>query len=200
MLVSDLYKKYDIMPQLAEHQLRVGAVGAIVAENWKGEVDLELATKLCLLHDMGNIVKFSELTDPYWRRVQQEYRDRYGKDAHVATKGILAEAGLGHLNRYIDEESELYFAEAGGEELEVASPEAVILLYADFRVKPEGVVSYQERVEDLRERYGGGKSPTWYGWTQAFEKWLNNQVELDPAEIDEAAAKKRWDRLLEVEI
>jgi len=100
----------------------------------------------------------------------------------------------------IDEEARLYFSEATGEELAQAEPAAVIMMYADFRVKPEGIVSYRERVDDLQERYGGGKSPTWYTWTQEFEKWIRSMVAVDPETISEKQVRERWDELLETEI
>lgn len=213
MKIKQLYDKYAIMSQLAEHQLRVGGVGQMVAENWRGGCDETEVTKVCLLHDMGNTVKF-DLSDeavntkmfgrivnlPYWRGVQQKYWDKYGKDAHIATKGILAEAGLADLNKYIDEESELYFSEASEEELMQASVPAVILMYADCRVVPRGIVPYRERVEDLKARYGGGKSATWYPWMFRFEKWLQAQVSIDLSTITEEVVARRWESLLSVRI
>jgi len=223
MVIKELFDKFEVMPQLVEHQLRVGAVGQILAQNWiypirptssgGAKVDVELTTKLCLLHDMGNIVKF-DLSDeaqreaqfgktgnlPYWRKVQAKYRDKYGRDAHAATKGVLAEAGLSELIHYIDEEAELYFSEAGPKELATTNPATVILMYADMRVKPEGVVSYQERVDDLQKRYGGGRTATWYEWTKTFAKFIKEQTRIDPESITEEVVRARWNELLSVRI
>ena len=165
MQVKQLYAKYQIMPQLETHMLRVAGVGKIVAQNWKDGCDAKLATELCLIHDMGNIVKFDLSNESvrakmfgvptdlgYWRKIQKKYWNKYGKDAHVATKGILSEAKLDRFNKYIDEEHTLYFAEANEEELSKASLPAIILMYADCRVKPEGVVSNHEPVDDIKVR------------------------------------------------
>lgn len=212
MNIKQLYEKYDVMPQLVEHQLRVGVVGQIVAENWRDGCDVGLATKLGLLHDMGNIVKL-DLSDEaqrvsvfgkvdnlsHWQKVQKKYWEQYGKDAHVATKEILSDAGLGEMNSYMDEEGELYVGEASREKLETANVESIILMYADFRVKPEGVVSYQDRVDDLYTRYRS-KSPTWYEWAIGFEKWMQEQVAVDLTTIDEALTRVRWDELLQIRI
>lgn len=201
------------MPQLAEHQLRVGAVGQIVAENWRGGCDELLATKLCLLHDMGNIVKF-DLSDeaqrvsmfgkidnlPHWQEVQKKYLDQYGSDAHAATNGILREMGEDKIVPMIDEEVRLYLAEADSQELDKADVPTVIMMYGDFRVIPQGVVSYQDRVEDLRVRYGGGKSPTWLAWTAKFEQWIQERIAVDLDSITEEVVRPRWDALLKVEI
>jgi len=213
MEIRDLYKKFEIMPQLSEHQLRVGGVGQMVAEHWKGGCDKQLVTKLCLVHDMGNVVKFDlseeavktkmfgrQVNLPYWRKVQQKYWDQYGKDAHAATKRILAEAGLVEMKQYIEEEAKLYFAEAKPKELEQAAIPTIILMYADARVVPSGIVSFRERIDDLVKRYGGGKSPTWYESMFSFEKWLKSKLDFDPETITEEVVRERWEQLLSVRI
>lgn len=155
MQLKQLYTQFHIMPQLETHMLKVAGVGKIVAENWRDKCDVKLITDLCLLHDMGNIVKF-DLTKSdgkfgkienmgYWQGVQQTYWDKYEHDAYDATIGILREAKLGKFIAYIEEEEKLYFAEAREQELSKASVAAIILMYSDCRVMPTGVVSYRER-------------------------------------------------------
>ena len=207
MTIKQLYAKYHIMPQLETHMLRVAGVGKIIAENWQGECDTKLTTDLCLIHDMGNIVKFDlrDETDmskfgrienlKHWQEVQRGYWDKYGKDAHDATIGILREAGLPHFESYIDEEERLYFAEAREEQLAKARVESIILMYADCRVIPSGVVSYRERVNDLKDRYGT-RSDTWYDWTFWFESWLQTKVGVDLQSITEASVTPLFDELL----
>jgi hypothetical protein len=156
---------------------------------------------------MGNIVKF-DLRDgidmskfgridnlQHWQKVQQEYRDRYGRDAHDATNGILRDAGLPQFESYINEEKALYFAEAKESELGKASVAAIILMYADCRVIPSGVVSYRERVNDLKDRYGT-RSETWYDWTYGFESWMQKQAKIDLQSITEANVTRLFDEWL----
>lgn len=207
MTIRELYKKYHIMPQLVEHQLRVGYVGKIIAENWVDPCDAQLVTKVCLLHDMGNIVKF-DLSNrdvekfgviaevEFWREIQQQYRDKYGKDANEATSKILKEAQLEEYGKYIAEEAKLYFAEANDAMLSKASVASIILMYADCRVVPKGLVSYRERINDLQERYGGIGTPTWYDWTFWFEDWMQSKVKLDLNSITEEVAQSNFDELL----
>ena len=195
------------MPQLAVHQLRVGAVCKIVAENFCKEVDVQYITKLGLVHDMGNIVKF-DLQDnidrskfgqienlKYWQGVQRTVWEKYGKNAHEATIGMLVEARLTEFVPFIKEEERLYFAEAREEMLDKASTEAIILLYGDCRVTPSGVVSYRERVNDLQDRYGA-RNTTWYDWTFWFEEWMQKQVSIDLNSITEDGVKTLFDELL----
>lgn len=212
MKISDLYAKYQVMPQLATHQLRVASVGKLVAENWKQSADSPFITRLCLVHDLGNIVKFdlSEGVDrskfgeienlKFWRQVQQRYWDKYGKDAHVTTVGMLQEAGLGQYIPPIHEEAKLYFAEAKKPELAKASLPAIILMYADCRVTPTGVTSYRERIDDLKTRYGGSASPTWYEWTYWFDDWMRQQVTIDLDSMTEDSFQPLFDELLTSEI
>jgi len=207
MKIKQIYEKYHVMPQLATHMLRVGAVGKIVVENWKDGCDVKFVTDLCLLHDVGNIVKF-DLTNrneekfgkidnvEYWQKIQADYWGKYGHDAHDATVGILAEAGLTQFIPLIGEEENLYFAEAKEEGLKQAKVAAIILMYADCRVTPEGVVSYRERVDDLKARYGA-RTATWYDWTFWFEEWIQEQVKVDLNSITETGVTPLFDELLE---
>ncbi len=205
--IQDIYAQYQIMPQLQTHMLRVAGVGKLIAQNWKGSCDVKVVTKLCLLHDMGNIVKF-DLRDgidrskfgvienlKHWQEVQLGCWEKYGKDAHDATIGILHDAGLPQFESYINEEEELYFAEAKDSELDKASVAAIILMYADCRVIPSGVVSYRERVNDLKVRYGA-RSKTWYDWTFWFENWMQNNVTIDLQSITEDSVAPLFDELL----
>lgn len=208
MKVAELYQKYQIMPQLETHMLRVSAIGKRVAQNWKSECDTDIVTKTCLLHDMGNIVKFDLSNNAdrskfgpvanlkYWQSVKQDYIEKYGTNAHDATTHILHDAGLEEYIKYINEEEQLYFAEAGEKELLKASLPAVILLYADCRVVPSGIVSYRERINDLVERYGGVRSSSWLAWTFWFDKWMQEQVKIDLNTLTEESLRPIFDDLL----
>jgi len=189
------------------HMLRVAGVGKIIAENWVEPCDTKLVTKVCLLHDMGNIVKFDlKNLDPnkfgeinhleMWQEIQQVYWNKYGKDANIATSKILSEAHLNEYITYIEEETRLYHTEASEVNLATASIPAVILMYADLRVVPTGLVTYRERIDDLQERYGGVGTPTWYGWTRWFEEWMQSQVKIDLNSITESGVTPLFDELL----
>ncbi len=207
MQIKQIYEKYEIMPQLAMHMLRVAGVGKIVADSWIDKCDTKLVTELCLLHDMGNIVKFGFSGKDeskfgkienieHWRKVKQGYVDQYGNDAHDATVGILNDAGLSRFVGYIDEEEKLYFSEAKEAELSKASVASIILMYADCRVIPSGVVSYRKRIDDLKDRYGGVASPTWYDWTYWFDNWMQKKVKIDLGRIDEQMVEPLFGELL----
>lgn len=213
MQVKAVYERYQIMPQLATHMLRVAGVGKLMMKGWKRYVDEELVIRSLLLHDLGNIVKFN-LSDEgqrqikskdkvdldYWQKVQKEMWQRYGRDAHEATKKMLGEIGLDELIPIMEEESILYFSEAESVELELASEAAKILMYCDCRVVPSGVVSYRERVDDLVARYGGKSSPTWYEWMMEFEKYMERSTRTNLKTITEEQVKPLFDELLTMDI
>jgi len=58
MTIQQIYDHYDIMPSLQLHMLRVTAVAAMIVESFNQPLDKNNIIKACLLHDMGNIVKF----------------------------------------------------------------------------------------------------------------------------------------------
>lgn len=161
MTAQDVYEQYKIPPTLAMHMLRVGAVADILCERAQVVVPRKDIVGACLLHDMGNIIKFDLDKIPtgldmgdveYWKEVQREYVTTYGEDEHVATARIAREIGTSEsVVRIIDDIGTSYAATAfEGQDVPV-----LVATYADFRVTPLAVVSLEERIHDLLERYAG---------------------------------------------
>ena len=161
MNILDVYKKYQIMPQLAEHQLRVAAVADLICQNFTQDIDRENIVAGCLLHDMGNIIKFDlqktkalinqDFDLDFWQKVKDDYIKKYGDDEYVATQAIVKELGVSaRIMEIIDSVSFLGAPETA------AGPDfgGKIAQYCDDRVAPAGVVSLEDRFSDLRVRYG----------------------------------------------
>ena len=98
--ITDIYKKYNLMQNLVEHQLRVTAVAEMICETLDVPVDKDLVVRVCLLHDMGNIIKsdlnyFPEFVKPegleYWQKVKDEFIEKHGNEEHFATEKICKE-------------------------------------------------------------------------------------------------------------
>jgi len=158
MTISQIYQQYQIMPQLQLHQLRVAAVGQTICQHVDLDVDQDSVIKACLLHDMGNILKFDlarfpEYLEPegleFWSKALTDFKDRYGDDEHKASLSIARELGV--EPRII----ELIDAMAFEPQVTVAEDdwEAKICDYADMRAAPQSIVSLEERVKDFEERY-----------------------------------------------
>lgn len=154
--ITDIYTKYNILPTLALHQLRVAAVAKVVLEAI-GLQDNDIISA-CLLHDMGNLIKFRltdfpEFLEPegavYWEHKKAEMIEKYGTNEHKATVAIAKEIGVSqHCLECVDA---VGFSQVI--DIQQAPLSHKICNYADMRVGPYGVVTLQERFEDGRKRY-----------------------------------------------
>ncbi len=158
MIISDIYKTYTIPPHLQLHQLRVAAVGKLVAE--VHHADEHTVVSACLLHDMGNIIKFKldrfpEFLEPegyeYWKKVQADFMQKYGTDEHLATLMICDELGVSDAVLGCIRAVGMTKAHAN---IATGTREEQITNYADLRIGPKGLISIQERLADGKVRYG----------------------------------------------
>lgn len=161
MKIGEIYKKYNIPPNLQEHMLRVYGIVLFIENCWIGEkVDWNNVKTIALLHDMGNLIKFKldktpELLGPeqenieYWIRSQREMIEKYGVDEEEATSKILREIGIDEkLIKMISDK-------AFGNSVEISKSNdwhLKILYYADLRTLPMGVGSLESRLTDVRNR------------------------------------------------
>jgi HD domain len=197
--ISDIYTTYKIMPNLALHQFRVAAVARMIARVFPYPLDTEILMQACLLHDMGNILKFrlrlfvnlfpgEDLA--YWESVQKEMIARYGRDEHHATIAIARELGVSE--RVIEVLDAVGFHNWHSTR-EHASWEGKIAAYADSRVCPSGVVSLADRLSDARARYNDVSSDSdserdaIYQCMYDIEKDIFAHLTLKPSEITEAS-------------
>lgn len=149
------------MPTLQLHQLRVAAVAKIITDNFVGNLDKEGVVKACLVHDMGNIIKFDltyfpEFVEPegleYWQTVKNEYISKYGTDEHKATMDIAKEINL--PENVMDCLHNIGFSKST-KNADSVSFENKIAAYSDMRVSPHGVISMEERIDEGNKRYKG---------------------------------------------
>ena len=200
MTVKDIYRKYQIMPQLSLHMRRVAGVGKLILDGWKEEIDRDLVIRTLLLHDMGNIVKF-DLTNQlmpienieYLQNVQRKWWNKYGRDTHQVTKKIVAELGQEGVMEVIDQEHEGY---VNGDTRSILKQDwpAKILAYCDVRVTPVGVVPMKTRIEDLQKRYG--RELSWYDFLYCLEEKVKGMTTTDLSAITEEAVAPFFDEWL----
>lgn len=157
--ITDIYNEYKLMKTLQLHMLRVAAVASMVCDSFDVPIDKEKIVKVCLLHDMGNIIKFQldyfpELNKPegleYWQNVQKEFIEKYGPNEHNATIQIIRELGVSEDIAVLADQNHFHLLceHAAGDDMFVK-----IMHYADMRVGPFGVLSYEGRMEEARKRY-----------------------------------------------
>lgn len=158
MIITEIYKKYKITRSLQEHQLRVAAVARQICDNLSVHVDTESVVKACLIHDMGNIIKFNfknpEWLRPegaeYWKKVQKEFKQKYGEDEHRASLSIAKELRMS--DRIIGYIKTIDFNKTV-ETARRSELEPKICDNADLRVGPFGVVTLHERLMEGKQRY-----------------------------------------------
>ncbi len=187
MQIRDLYNKYNLMPQLREHQLRVGGIVRLITPDHDSIIT-------ALVHDMGNIVKFNNL-DPYWSKVQEKFWNDYGRDEHAATDKILREVGMDRYADYFKEESKAYDNDSlNASYFSAMSKPAMLTLYGDLRVRINGVCSIEERLKDLEERYHYERPER--KWAGEFENYVQTLTSVDLKSINEAMVATQFDTLL----
>lgn len=157
--ITEIYKDYKIMPLLAMHQMRVAAVAGRICDSLDFKINKDDVVKACLLHDMGNIIKFNfdnfiEACEPegkdYWQKVKEEYISLYGENEHIATEIIVKELGKSaYICELINSVSfkklnNIILSDDFGKK---------ICTYSDVRISPYGVVSVKERILEATERY-----------------------------------------------
>lgn len=162
MNILAVYARYRIPSHLQLHMLRVSAVAEYLMEHWHGpDVDQRLIIETLLVHDLGNLMKMDlnsalgmrffdsdEKDKPYWLKVQKQMR-RFGTNSDEVTLSILAEI---QANENV---IRLVRTMTGKAMVEKQTPEIAHQLcwYADMRVGPQGVMSIEERMTDLIDRY-----------------------------------------------
>jgi len=161
MNISDIYNKYSIPINLQRHMLTVAALAELICDNLDGvSVDKDLVVKTCLLHDMGNIIKFN-LDDPSLldeddrqrvdelREIRLQYLKKYGQTPDEATIAIIKEITSDTRIAEICEGGRWEVSHGNDKDF---AWEKKIVCYADMRVGPFGVLPIRERFANLAER------------------------------------------------
>jgi hypothetical protein len=158
MKISEIYKKYQIPPQLQLHQLRVASIGKYLCDNLKVPVDTKEVVSADLIHDMGNIIKFNlnlfpEYLEPegfeYWQGVKNDFIEKYGNDEHVSTELIAGE--ITENKRILE-----ILRHIGASRIDMVNSSNDIAYkianYADDRISVNGVVSFESLVKERQDR------------------------------------------------
>ena len=213
--ITDIYKEYKIMPHLQMHQLRVAAVASIVCDSLDLKLDKKLIITTCLLHDMGNVIKFnldqtksvfglSDIEVEDVRIVKKEFINKYGEDEHEATIKIIEELGLSEKVRYLAGENRFSFMCKHSKEGDLTQK---LIHYADGRVGPHGILSYDERMNDASKRYKGHKLSVHeeerdrlVNCGRDIEKYIFSHSNIKPEDINDESVKEIIEELKNFEI
>ena len=208
MNILRIYDKYHLPENLQMHMLRVAACSNLIIDNWNGpDIDKQAIIRVCLLHDMGNIVKIPEdfSKDEKFIKIRKEYFDKYGTNDHeinleIGKQERLTEKELTILDGKRSRKNE--------ETLKSNSYERKICAYCDQRVAPDGVVSIKERLEDAKIRYKNKPLSVWSNEEKAnhliecslgIEKQIMKHCKLNPEDINDESIRKYIEMLKKYE-
>lgn len=159
MKISEIYEEYKIMPQLQLHMLRVAGVALVIANSYIKSLDKNSIISACLLHDIGNIIKFDLTLFPetlkpkglkYWQGIQKQFVEKYGNDDHEATYRICKELSINP--KALDIVGAFGFNNA--QKLHKTTHiELKIAVYSDMRIAPHGITSLDNRLSEAKKRY-----------------------------------------------
>lgn len=204
MNIIEIYKKYHLPENLQMHMLRVAACGNLIIDNWTGaEIDNKAIIRVCLLHDMGNIVKIPEdfSKDQEFLKIRKKYFDKYGTNDHEINLEIGKQEGLTEQELTILDGKR---SRKNEETLKSNSYERKICAYCDQRVAPDGVVSIKERLEDAKVRYKNKPLSVWSNEEKAnhliecslgIEKQIMKYCKLKPKDINDFSIKEYIEKL-----
>lgn len=204
MNILQIYKKYYLPENLQMHMLRVAACSNLIIDNWNGEeIDKKSIIRVCLLHDMGNMVKIPEdfSKDEEFKKIRKKYFNKYGTNDHEINLEIGKQEGLTEKEIIILEGKR---SRKNEETLESDSYERKICAYCDQRVSPDGVVGIKERLEDAKMRYKDKPLSVWSNEEKAnhliecalgIEKQIMKYCKLSPEDINDDNIKKYMKQL-----
>jgi hypothetical protein len=208
MKIQDIYQQYQIMPSLQEHMLTVAAVAAEICDHFQGPVvDKSSIVSACLLHDMGNIIKFDLTRFPdflkpkgldYWQKIKEDYIERYGDDEFVASELIVEEINVTPRVKELIQAISLLQAKENHFSSDYGRK---ICEYADNRVSPWGITSLSKRLDDLADRYqkthpiDDSKRGDLFNYSLKMEKQIFQYCNISPDEITKSRVSDTIDSL-----
>jgi hypothetical protein len=157
--IREVFTKYKIMPFLQEHLFGVAAVARLITINFSKPLDIGNMTQACLLHDIGNIIKFKlgavpQALEPeglkYWQKVKEEFIKKYGNNEHIASKKIAKELKVSDCVLELIDTIGFSKSEKNYKSKDF---EKKICAYSDQRVGPYEVLSLEERLKEGKERF-----------------------------------------------
>ena len=209
MNILRIYDKYHLPENLQMHMLRVAACSNLIIDNWNGPyIDKQAIIRVCLLHDMGNMVKIPEdfSKDEKFIKIRKEYFDKYGTNDHEINLEIGKQEGLTEKELTILDGKR---SRKNEETLKSNSYERKICAYCDQRVAPDGVVSIKERLEDAKVRYKNKPLSVWSNEEKAnhlidcslgMEKQIMEHCILNSDDINDRTIKKYIEKLKKYDI
>ena len=198
----------EIPKNLQEHMLRTAALAEIILENWSGSaIDKDAVIKACTIHDIAKPMNFnltkqaqfgmSESEIEELRQLQNHIKTNFGDDEHKATVGIAKELRCDPVTvKFIDNLEWEYIPRL----LEANDIGSLIPIYCDMRIGPNGILTLDVRLEELKNRVKGDDYEDNVKNGRALEKLVIDNVRIDLNSLTDEQINERFDKLLNFEL
>lgn len=196
--IEKLWDEWRVPPIIKRHQKQVAKVAFFLAKNLKEKgihVDVGLAERSALLHDLARSVNFENFNDKtedaddieFWKQLKHKYPDtHHGDIAHEILKEQYPEVAEVIKSHTTDNQ-------AG--DISNWTWEMKILTYADSRVMHDKIVSREERNKDCALRgknyYDQLKKETGIDYRQLqitnikkIENEIFSKLEITPEDVN----------------
>lgn len=209
MTVSQIYQKYMTPKNLQEHMLRVTALAKIITDNWTGEdIDSMSVIKACLMHDIAKPVGFntspenqkkynmSDTDIQNQEKLKKYIKDNFGEDEHKAATEMCKTMNLGEGSVSVVDKMEWSYLPGLMKENDLNT---IIAVYCDMRIGPNGILSLQERFDNLKARTGKDHSDL-FADALEVENVLQKNSNIDLNGITDPDLNSLFSDLVNIEI
>jgi putative nucleotidyltransferase with HDIG domain len=160
MKILNIYSKYKIPQNLREHMLRVAALAKAILKSWTGSnLDKQAIIKACALHDIAKPMNFDLKKQKKFGMTPKEIRDlekhqkdlkqKYGNSEHQATINICKDLGCSPKVVKLAGNLEWKYIPKLLKENDI---ESLLPIYCDMRIGPNGLLSVDQRLNELKKR------------------------------------------------
>ena len=188
--------------------LRTASLAMILLENWIGEpVDKKAIVQACVLHDIAKPMEFDLAKQAQFGMSQDEIdeleklqirlKKDYGDNEHQATVKICKKVGCSHTAVRLVNNLEWSYVPRLIKERDIHS---LIPIYSDMRIGPKGILSLNERLEDLKKREGTEDQEEKATNGKKLEMLIVQSVSMDVSSITDNQINENFSNLLEMNI
>lgn len=208
MNVRQTYEKYFTPKNLQEHMLRVASLSKIICDNWIGsKIDMEAVIKACSLHDIAKPMTFdvskqaqygaSPIEIANLENLQKLIKISYGSVEHEATIKMCQDVGMDKKSVNFVKNLEWKYIPRLFKNNDI---ESLIPIYCDMRIGPKGILSLQERFDDLKKRVSADNYEDNVKNGKALEQKIKENVKIDLNSITDNNLNSLFTEILDLEI
>ena len=204
MNVRTIYEQYMIPQNLQEHMLRVASLADIILTNWTGlQIDKEAIITTCLFHDIAKPMSFNLAKQAAFgmnstdilrlKKLQEFLKSEFGEDEHRATVKIYEKLNV--RPKVIALIDNLEWSNIS-KLLKNNDTESLMPIYCDMRIGPNGILSLNDRLYDLKVRTNQNDYEKNVANGTDTEKMIQQNCAINIDSVNDQQIQKRFETLL----